>query len=119
MVIHDELALDSDHHLCELSFQPVCISQLPTANYVRRLWKLQRLAIKEVKTKYQRRFEVDSGTLQREIQQTLEDNPPSCPVVLEDFTERLNETIYKSLDDSTDYDTWLIFVKKVIVGDVE
>ncbi|OAD74232.1 hypothetical protein PHYBLDRAFT_144683 [Phycomyces blakesleeanus NRRL 1555(-)] len=100
MKIHDELALDSDHHLCELSFQPVFIPQLPTENSVRRLWKLQRLEIEEVYKKYQRRFEVGSGTLQREIQQTLEDTSISCPVVLEAYSERLNETIYKALDDS-------------------
>ncbi|OAD73975.1 hypothetical protein PHYBLDRAFT_64923 [Phycomyces blakesleeanus NRRL 1555(-)] len=100
MKIHDELALDSDHHLCELFFQPVFIPQLLTENSVCQLWKLQRLEIKEVYKKYQRRFEVGSDTLQQEIQQTLEDTSILCPVVLEAYSQRLNETIYKALDDS-------------------
>ena len=100
MCIRDDLSLSSDHHLCELSFVHVNIPRLPAATAGRRTWKLQRLSDPDVCSLYIQRFTEETGPLLGEIQQTQVDDPSSRPAVIEDFARRLNEAIYKALDDS-------------------
>ncbi|KAG2222789.1 hypothetical protein INT45_011599, partial [Circinella minor] len=100
MKIHTGLGL-SDHHLCELSFVPVKLSQLPAATAPRRTWRLQRLKDPEVLERYTDRIREAIGPLKEDIQNTLQDNDlqPSADVV-EVHVTRLNELIYDTLDKS-------------------
>ena len=100
MTIHSDLGL-SDHHMCELSFVPVNMSQLPASTAPRRSWRLQRLQDPEVLTRYTDRFQELTGTLMEDIQQTLE-NDAMLPRadVLEGHVQSLNEALYTALDSS-------------------
>ncbi|KAG0163433.1 hypothetical protein DFQ29_003095, partial [Apophysomyces sp. BC1021] len=98
--IHEQHALGSDHHLCELSFEPVSsIPQLPVASATRKLWRLSRLKKQEVHEKYVSSFEAKTGMLRGEIQSAIqEDNVSPCPAQMESFVERLTTSIYEALD---------------------
>ncbi|KAG0162030.1 hypothetical protein DFQ30_004400, partial [Apophysomyces sp. BC1015] len=102
LVIHSDIdLLRSDHHLCEFSFIPNnLIPPLPPTNAARKQWRLQRLEDPKVKERYVSLFTDCIAPALEDARHLLCHSHTPDAARLEDLVERMNESIYSSLEQS-------------------
>jgi hypothetical protein len=107
VTIYDQVSLNSDHHLCEATFQidhDIPILSPPSAS--RRQWKLQRLEENDIKTKYVSTFHELSAPLIDQLTTILSAPPTNSYTCanaradIDDIATALTTHIYTALDQS-------------------
>lgn len=98
--IHADYNLNSDHHLCSITFHlPSPIAPLPPPSHIRFQWKLQRLQDEDVCNKYIQDFTTNLAPILPDLDQLCQRRSPSN-YLIQFIGTQLNKAIYRALDTS-------------------
>ncbi|KAG2213295.1 hypothetical protein INT45_012598 [Circinella minor] len=105
LVVRNDLAFGSDHHLCQFEFLTnTPLSRLPAPNAPRLHWKLQRLHEDDVLAIYVDEFTRNIAPISVEIDHHLAHNDLDLNAI-EQIGQKITTTIYDALDHSDDFIT--------------